>query len=212
MKIIDVICHVLLDPGANASATSSSLDDLVVEIHTDEGLVGVGETDTTPCVAQAFIEAKGTHTMGLGLREMLIGADPMETEAIWERLYIGSAMPGRRGAGISAIGAIDMALWDIKGKAAGKPCWQLMGTAASDGITPYASLQPEGHDTEAYTRSLQAWLLKARSIGFTAAKLEVTMARWSRSSRRAGKPSVRTSRSWWMFNTPGTTPVAPWPR
>jgi len=174
MKITDVICHVLIDPGANPNSTSSALDDLVVEIHTDEGLVGIGETDTNPWVARAFIETIGTHTMGLGLREMLIGADPLDTDTLWQRMYIGSCMSGRRGAGVCAIGAIDMALWDIKGKAAGKPCWQLLGDPAQGAITPYASLQPEGNDTASYTRSLQNWVVKAKEIGFTAAKLEVT--------------------------------------
>ncbi|MAE67376.1 MAG: mandelate racemase [Phycisphaeraceae bacterium] len=174
MKITSVTCHVLLDPGADPNATSSALDDLVVEIHTDDGLVGVGETDTNPWVARAFIDSVGTHTMGLGLEEMIVGADPLDTDALWERMYIGSAMSGRRGSGICAMGAIDMALWDIRGKAAGKPCWQLIGDAAHDRITPYASLQPEGDDAATYTRSLIEWLGKARSIGFAAAKLEVT--------------------------------------
>ncbi len=176
MKITDVICHILEIPNANAQATDSAQDDLIVEIYTDEGIVGIGETDTNPWVAAAFIETTGTHTMGLGLREMLIGIDPLETdiETIWKRLYVGSAMSGRRGAGICAIGAIDMALWDIRGKAAGQPCWQLLGEQAQDAIQPYASLQPEGRDVESYTQSLQEWLLRARDVGFRAAKLEVT--------------------------------------
>ena len=60
-----------------------------------------------------------------------------------ERLYVGTAMNGRRGAVINAIGAIDMALHDLRGKALGKPCHELLGGARVDHITPYASLQPE---------------------------------------------------------------------
>ena len=56
--------------------------------------------------------APGTHTMGLGLAQMLIGANPLDVEALWEKLYVGSAMNGRRGAVIHAIGALDMALHD----------------------------------------------------------------------------------------------------
>jgi len=52
MKITDVICHVLLDPGFDRDATSSAQDDIVVEVHTDEGIVGIGETDTNPWVAR----------------------------------------------------------------------------------------------------------------------------------------------------------------
>ena len=73
---------------------------------------------------------------------VLFRKNPLEPERIWEKLYTGSAMNGRRGAVICAIGALDMALWDIRGKAEGKPCWQLLGTTAKDHVVPYASLQP----------------------------------------------------------------------
>ena len=82
---------------------------------------------------------------------------------------------GRRGALICAMGAIDMALWDIKGKAAGKPCWELTGKEARDSIHPYASLQPNGESYEEYKESLVSWVLHAKETGFTAAKLEVTL-------------------------------------
>ena len=78
-----------------------------------------------------MIEARGTHIMGLGLTEMLIGADPSDVEGLWEKMYRGSAMTGRRGLGICAIGALDMALWDLRGKVEGKPCWQLLGGAVN---------------------------------------------------------------------------------
>src|SRR5690242_21329303 len=98
MKITGIDLHILLAPDYDALACSSAQDDLVVEVHTDEGLVGVGETDTNPWVARECIRARGTHCMGLGLQEMLLGADPREPEAIWERIYRGSKMTGRRGA------------------------------------------------------------------------------------------------------------------
>jgi len=92
MKITRIDCHVLLEPGYDIGATSSAQDDIVVEIHTDEGLTGIGESDVNPWIARACIVAPGTHTMGLGLAQMLIGADPLDVEALWEKLYVGSAM------------------------------------------------------------------------------------------------------------------------
>jgi L-rhamnonate dehydratase len=173
MKITKIECFVLLVPDYRADACSSAQDDLVVKIHTDEGLVGIGETDTNPWVARAMIEAPGTHIMGLGLTEMLIGKDPTDVEGLWEKLYTGSAMTGRRGLGICAMGALDMALWDLRGKVEGKPCWQLLGGALNDHITPYASLLPEGNDLETYTRILVERAVKAKQLGFRAVKLEV---------------------------------------
>src|SRR5258707_629323 len=131
MKITQIECHVLLDPGYDVCSTSSSQDDIVVEVHTDEGVTGIGETDVNPWIARACINAPGTHTMGLGLAEMLIGQDPMQPEALWEKLYVGSAMNGRRGAVIHAMGALDMALHDLRGKALGKPCHELLGRPRS---------------------------------------------------------------------------------
>ncbi|MEO9175744.1 MAG: mandelate racemase/muconate lactonizing enzyme family protein [Gaiellales bacterium] len=174
MRITDVRTHVLLDPGYDVAATSSAQDTIVVELETDEGLVGIGETDLNAWVARACIEAPGTHTMDRGLRAMLLGLDPLDPLAIWQELYVGTAMTGRRGALINAIGAIDIALWDLAGKAAGVPSWQLLGEQAHAGLTPYASLQPEVESFDAYVRSMTAWATRARELGFTAAKLEAT--------------------------------------
>ena len=176
MKITDIECHILLVPDVRSDVTSSAQDNIVVLIHTDQGLVGIGETDVNPWVAKAAIDSPSTHTMGLGLKEMLIGQSLDDTpEAIWEKLYTGSAMNGRRGAVICAIGALDMAMWDLRGKAAGKPCWQLLGQRAQESILPYASLQPNGDSFDEYKSSLVAWVLRARDRGFRAAKLEVTL-------------------------------------
>lgn len=173
MKITAIECSVLLAPDYRADACSSAQDDLVVKIHTDTGHVGIGETDTNPWVAKAMVEAPGTHIMGLGLKDMLIGRDPRDVEALWERMYVGSAMTGRRGLGICAMGALDMALWDLRGKIEGKPCWQLLGGALNDAITPYASLLPEGDDLDTYTRVLVERAVAAQRLGFRAAKLEI---------------------------------------
>ena len=141
MKITRIDCHVLLDPAFDIGSTSSAQDDIVVEIHTDEGLTGIGETDVNPWIARACIEAPGTHTMGLGLAEMLLGQDPLH---------------------------------DLRGKALGKPCYELLGGTRRQFITPYASLQPEVSDFERYKSSLVKWAQEARQRGFRAAKLEVT--------------------------------------
>jgi L-alanine-DL-glutamate epimerase-like enolase superfamily enzyme len=173
MKITDIECIPLLVPDFDSEACSSAQDNLIVKIHTDDGLVGIGETDANPWAVKSMIEAPGTHVMGLGLKEMLMGVDPLDVEGLWQRLYDGSAMNGRRGLGIHAIGALDMALWDLRGKQAGLPVWQLLGGAARESVTPYASLLPEGHDLEAYTRSLVDRVIAAQKLGFKAAKLEV---------------------------------------
>ncbi len=173
MKIERIDCHVLEIDGYDAGACSSAQDDLIVEVHTDAGLVGVGETDTNPHVALACVRSRGTHCMGLGLEEMLLGADPMEPERVWEKLYSGSKMTGRRGALICALGAIDIALWDIKGQALGVPVAKLLGGGPVRPVTPYASLLPAGRTLAEYRESLVEKAVRARDLGFLALKLEV---------------------------------------
>jgi L-alanine-DL-glutamate epimerase-like enolase superfamily enzyme len=176
MRITRIDCHVLVIPDPDEGATSSAQDDIVVEIHTDEGVSGVGETDLNPWIARACIEAPGTHSMGRGLSEMLLGQDPFDVEGLWERLYTGSAMNGRRGAVIHALGALDIALHDLRGKALGKPCYALLGDAARPRITPYASLLGSGSTFEEYSASMVEMAGEARRRGFRGAKLELILA------------------------------------
>jgi len=175
VKITDIECHILVAPDLRQDATSLSQDNVVVLVHTDSGITGIGETDVGPWIAKAVIESPGSHTMALGIKDLLIGQDPFDTTALWEKMYVCTCMSTRRGAGICAIGAIDMALWDIKGKALGLPCYKLLGGAHADHIVPYASLQPSAETVEAYQASLIDWLLLAKSHGFAAAKLECTL-------------------------------------
>jgi L-alanine-DL-glutamate epimerase-like enolase superfamily enzyme len=173
VHVTEVRCHVLLDPGYDPDATSSAQDTIVVEVETDEGVVGIGETDLNAWVARALIEAPGTHTMDRGLGASVIGVDPLDPPAAWDALYLATAMTGRRGAGIHALGALDLALWDIAGKVAGRPCWQLIGEQAHEALTPYASLLPEVATFEEYLPAMVGRVLEARRLGFGAAKLEI---------------------------------------
>jgi L-alanine-DL-glutamate epimerase-like enolase superfamily enzyme len=175
LKIIGIECHVLLAPDYDPSFTSSGQDSLVVFIHTDVGISGIGECDANPWMAKAVIEAPGTHTMGLGIKDMLIGLDPFEIGDIWNKLYTGTAMNGRRGMVVHALSAIDMALWDLCGKAVDKPVHELLGGATRNHITPYASLQPAGNTYEVYKEALVKSALDAKALGFKAVKSEVTM-------------------------------------
>ena len=86
MNIPDIECHVLVAPELREDATSSSQDDIVVLVHTDEGITGIGETDTGPWLVNAAIEAPGSHSMAMGLKDLLIGQDPFDTTALWEKV------------------------------------------------------------------------------------------------------------------------------
>ncbi|HEU5434702.1 MAG TPA: mandelate racemase/muconate lactonizing enzyme family protein [Thermomicrobiales bacterium] len=175
LTITDVACFALLAPDFDPAFTSSAQDSFVVVIHTDEGISGVGECDANPWMAKACVEAPGTHTMGRSIRDLLVGRDPFQIGDLWREMYVGTAMNGRRGMVVHAIGAVEMALWDLCGKALGVPVHALLGGAVRDRIVPYASLQPAGGDFASYRDALCASAERALALGFRAIKTEITM-------------------------------------
>lgn len=144
MKITDVEALVLRMPVIDVNAADSTQDALIVRVHTDTGLVGLGEVDASPTVTKAIIDAPPSHSISSGLREILLGQDPRDVEHLWDRMYEGSIFFGRRGAAIMAMSGIDLALWDILGKSLGVPVYRLLGGARRNSIPAYAStLMPD---------------------------------------------------------------------
>lgn len=122
---------------------------LLVKVSTDEGLSGWSDVETLSTVARAIIDGPGMGPMGFrALGELLIGHDPLDTERLWDHMYVGSAYYGRRGIAMHCISAIDNCLWSIRSQAAGVPLCQLLGGARRDRVTAYASTlirdTPEG--------------------------------------------------------------------
>ena len=123
-------------------------------------------SNSSPSIVKAIIEAPRSHKICSGLAELLIGENPLEPGRLWRKMYEGSLYYGRRGAAIHAISGIEIALWDITGKAAGKPIHALLGGARRDRIKCYAStLMPDTTDEAA--RVVEAQL----EAGFRAVKL-----------------------------------------
>jgi L-rhamnonate dehydratase len=165
VKITEVEAIVLRQPVVDGAIADGSQDDLIVRVHTDEGIVGVGEVDSAPEVVKAVFDAPNSHYIATGLRHVLIGADPLDIEELWRRMYMGSVYYGRRGVAMHAISGIDIALWDIKGKKLGKPVCALLGTPKRDRVRPYASLLMP--DTE---REVTAAVERLVAMSFTAIK------------------------------------------
>lgn len=173
MIVNKVKCDVFVVPGSDPRSLNTAQDNAVVQLQTDTGLLGIGEVESNPWVIKALVEASGTHTMDQSLAQLLIGRDPRQPRAIWDYLYTQTLLAGRRGAGINAIGAVDMAIWDVYGKAERKPIWQLLGGAQRQSIIPYASLLPSGLTLGSYRSSLLTKIAWARNAGFHAVKIEI---------------------------------------
>jgi L-alanine-DL-glutamate epimerase-like enolase superfamily enzyme len=138
MKITDVEAIYLRLPQVKEQCDSGQ-DALIVKVSTDAGITGIGEVDSAPLAVKGAIEGPFSHTTACGLRELVIGEDPFETERLWYKMYRKNTYGGRRGVGLHAMSGIDIALWDIKGKALGLPIWKLLGGGFHKKIRPYAS-------------------------------------------------------------------------
>ncbi len=116
---------------------SQTIDTVVVRIETDDGRVGWGEAKA-PVAPQATAKI-----IELLLADIVIGADPRETTLLWERMYAGMRVRGHRaGFWLEAISGVDIALWDLAGKAAGASITTLLGGAFRNPVRVYASGLP----------------------------------------------------------------------
>jgi L-alanine-DL-glutamate epimerase-like enolase superfamily enzyme len=138
MKITDVEALHLRLPEVEEIADGTQ-DVLVVRIHTDAGLVGIGEVTSQSYVCKAIVEAPRSAERRHGLAYLLRGQDPLDPEATWQRLYYHTNRYGRRGAAIHALSGVDIALWDLRGKALGQPVYQLLGGPCRTSVRAYAS-------------------------------------------------------------------------
>ena len=153
MKIDRVICQVLRVQSVEKK-TASSQDVVLVRVVTSDGIEGIGEADASPEVVKAIVDAPFSHNIACGLREILLGENPLETERLWQKMYRRTQYFGRSSVTIAAMSAVDMALWDIKGKAFGQPIHRLLGGKQHERIKAYASILfgRDGEETKSIAR------------------------------------------------------------
>jgi D-galactarolactone cycloisomerase len=136
MKITDVTCHILQSkveqPFVSARGwVYSTRSSCIVEVSTDEGITGWGECYGPAAVNKALIETQ--------YRPRIIGRDPFDVEVVWEDLYNRIKDYGAQGFSITALSGVDIALWDIMGRAVNKPVHKLLGGAHRTQVQAYAT-------------------------------------------------------------------------
>jgi L-alanine-DL-glutamate epimerase-like enolase superfamily enzyme len=104
---------------------------LICEVFADNGLVGIGNAALSPLITKQVIDQY--------LAPLVIGADPWDIEFLWQHMYRKTMAFGRKGIGMVAISAVDIALWDLLGKAAKQPVYRLLGGRTKPRIPVYAS-------------------------------------------------------------------------
>jgi L-alanine-DL-glutamate epimerase-like enolase superfamily enzyme len=159
MKITDLEVILLRVPAPDVAFDGSYIG-CVLKLHTDAGLVGIAETDGMPPVVRAVIDAPRIHSAATGLKTLLVDRDPSDIESLWNLAYERTFYYGRRGAVIHAISLVDIALWDLKGKAEGKSVADLLGPRVRDKVKAYGTIYPTGATPDEVRRNIDRGLAK----------------------------------------------------
>ena len=140
--VAEVEALVVSVPAAGNAFAEGAEEALLVRVTDADGRFGIGESVCTPAVVKAMVEQETIHFWSQGIRDLVVGADPIEARALYDRVYHASFYHGRRGTLIQALSAVDIALWDLAGRQLGLPVYKLLGGARCDRIRPYATLYP----------------------------------------------------------------------
>lgn len=157
MKITKITSWLISTPKPYLDTASDNkntkLDEkeyVFVEVSTDEGITGWGEITGTSAVSNRSVCAMLRH-----VSDLLEDDDPRLIEMIWNKIFRAFTYMGSRGATTNVISAIDIALWDIRGKVLGLPISELFGGPVRDGVTIYCHLQ-NGSSIEDLTQHVKA--------------------------------------------------------
>lgn len=172
MKIVAVKTYPLQaqleQPFAFSQGWVTKRSATLVEVITDDGLSGWGEAFNQGLEPPQISAATVEHA----LRPLLLGENPLRTEVLWHKLYHATRDYGRKGAVMAAISAVDIALWDIAGKALGAPVHQLLGGAFRTRVQAYATgfYRCEGRGE---AKRLGQEAVAHHEAGFTAMKIKL---------------------------------------
>src|SRR5215813_11743743 len=166
MKIVDIrtipLSYRCEPPYGSAGGMQARRDSLLVEIETDERVIGIGEAGVGGGATAGVIDKV--------LRPMLIGEDPLLIEGLWQKMFARTRQFGRRGVVMNAISGVDIALWDIAGKIAKLPLYRLLG-GCRDRVEAYASggFYQEGKSVDDLAGEAEGY----RARGFKGMKMKV---------------------------------------
>jgi L-rhamnonate dehydratase len=154
----------------------ASNETVLVRVSDEEGRVGVGEADAPARAVRELVQMDDLFEWSRGLRSIVVGMDPFELAANHARMLRETQFHGRRGLGVHAISAVDIALYDLAGKQLQRPAYQLLGGACRDAIRPYATIwpgSPNGRTIGEMMDRIAGLFERALALGFRAVKMEV---------------------------------------
>jgi L-rhamnonate dehydratase len=149
---------------------------VLVRVTDADGRTGIGECDAPARVVRELVEMDDLFEWSRGLRSIVVGLDPFELGANHARMLHDTSYHGRRGLGVHAVSAVDMALHDLAGKQLGRPVFQLLGGACRPALRPYATIWPGSPGERTLGEMMDriaALFERALALGFRAVKMEV---------------------------------------
>lgn len=176
MSAIVEVEAIPLRVGADARDLDSSSETIVVRLTDEDGRTGIGEADAPALAVRELVLMDDLHAWSRGLRGVLLGRDPFEREALWHDLSAATIYHGRRGLGVHALSAVDVAVHDLAGKQLGRPVYALLGGARRERIKPYATVWPgavKGRTLAEMMAEISRLFERALEAGFRAVKMEV---------------------------------------
>ena len=177
MKISSVTAMILRTPMKTPFTSArgwwyKTKNAMLVKVETDEGITGWGEAYGPAEVTKAVVDSL--------LASQIMGADPFDTNVLWEKMYQRVEDYDPQGFGVAAISAIDMALWDIKGKWSELPVYKLLGGAHRNWVVPYATglyFKKDSDNYEDFTGPAVEEAIAYKEQGFKGIKMKIALPR-----------------------------------
>jgi L-rhamnonate dehydratase len=167
---------VLRAPASDPAGLDGSNETVVVRLTDEEGRHGIGEADTVAAAVRELVLMDDVHGWSRGLAVVLTGRDPFQIRLLHSELYESTIWHGRRGLGIHALSAVDVALHDLAGKQLGRPVLDLLGGPVRDTTVPYATIYQGAVGSRTRKEMMDATselFERALGLGFRAVKMEV---------------------------------------
>jgi L-rhamnonate dehydratase len=174
--ISSVEAIALRAPTADPDDLDGSAETVVVRVVDEDGRAGIGEADAPATVVRELVRMQDAHAWSRGLASVLVGRDPFQLGSLARELYTATIYHGRRGLGLHAQSAVDVALHDLAAKQLARPVYDLLGGPVRDAVTPYATVYqglPKGRTRAELWTVTETLLQQALRLGFRAVKLEV---------------------------------------
>ena len=153
---VEVIC--LQDPQAGYLRFDGSYQNVLVLVHGDNGLSGIGESDAPPRIVKAAIEMPPYNHLAEGLAGIVTGQAVDDPRRLWDEMYAQTQWFGRRGAAIHAISALDIAIWDLFARSNGVPVHAALGGSRHERLPVYATIYPLADEPEGIAAQVEPLL------------------------------------------------------